>query len=213
MTRHRLNLRAALGSLLLASLAAWSPMAHADAVETLRAFVRDVQSGKASFTQTVTAPDGVKKKTSSGGFEFSRPNRFRFDYLKPYSQTIVGDGAKVWMHDPDLQQVTVRAMDRALGSTPAALLAGQGLDKDFVLKPEASVAGIDWVAAVPRVSDGASFQSMRVGFKGKVLWAVEILDSFGQRTLIQFEAMAVNPALAADRFAFKVPPGVDVLQP
>jgi outer membrane lipoprotein carrier protein len=197
----------------LSLLLAWSPDVRADAVDTLRSFVRDVQSGQAAFTQTVTAPDGVKKKTSSGAFEFARPNRFRFDYLKPYPQLILGDGAKVWLHDPDLQQVTVRAMDRALGSSPAALLTGQGLDKDFFLKAEASAGGVDWVLAVPRVTDGAAFQSMRVGFKGKSLSAVDILDSFGQRTVMQFEAMAVNPSLGAERFVFKVPPGVDVLQP
>lgn len=199
------------GAVLGASLAAM-PARASDAVETLRAFVREVQGGKASFTQVVTAPDGVKKKTSSGVFEFARPNRFRFDYIKPYPQTIVGDGQKVWLHDPDLQQVTVRAMDQALGGTPAALLTGQSLDKDFALTSQPDADGLAWVQAVPRVKDGASFQSMRVGFRGKGLAVVEILDAFGQRTVMQFDTLSTAAVVAADRFTFRVPPNTDVLQ-
>ena len=97
--------------------------AHADAVDTLRQFSREVKTGKAAFTQTVTSPDGVRKKTSTGSFEFSRPNRFRFAYSKPFEQLIVSDGSKVWLHDIDLNQVSVRLLDQALGGTPAALLA------------------------------------------------------------------------------------------
>ena len=108
-------------------------VAHADPVETLRGFVRDVKSGRAQFTQTVTSPDGAKKKTSTGSFEFSRPNRFRFAYAKPFEQTIVGDGEKVWIYDADLNQVSSRKLGAALGATPAALLAGGSLDKDFQL--------------------------------------------------------------------------------
>ena len=103
--------------------------AWADASESLRAFVRDVKSGKSTFTQTVTSPDGAKQKVSSGNFSFARPNRFRFDYAKPYAQTIVSDGIKVWFHDPDLNQVTVRKMGDALGSTPVALLTGSSIEK------------------------------------------------------------------------------------
>jgi outer membrane lipoprotein carrier protein len=108
-------------------------LARADAVQTLRDFVRDVNSGRAVFTQTVTSPDGAKVKTSSGRFEFARPNRFRFDYLKPYPQSIVADGQRVWVHDPDLNQVSVRKVQSALGQTPAALLAGGALDPAFEL--------------------------------------------------------------------------------
>src|SRR5438034_5666966 len=107
--------------------------AHADAVDTLKEFVRDVKSGRAQFTQTVTSPDGVKKKTSTGSFEFSRPNRFRFAYAKPFEQTIVGDGQKVWIYDADLNQASSRKIGAALGATPAALLAGGSLDSDFEL--------------------------------------------------------------------------------
>ena len=115
--------------------------AHADAVDALREFVRDVKTGRAAFTQAVTSPDGAKKKTSSGSFEFARPNRFRFAYTKPFEQLIVADGQKVWIYDADLNQVSVRTMDKALGATPAALLAGAALDKDFELQRLARGAG------------------------------------------------------------------------
>jgi len=113
--------------------------ARADSVDLLRDFATNVKSGRAGFTQTVTSVDGAKKKDSSGQFEFVRPNRFRFSYAKPFEQQIVADGQKVWLYDVDLNQVTVRPMAQALGATPAALLAGATLDKEFDLKaaPEA----------------------------------------------------------------------------
>jgi outer membrane lipoprotein carrier protein len=187
--------------------------AHADAVDALREFTRDAKTGRASFTQVVTSPDGAKKKSSSGSFEFARPNRFRFAYAKPFEQVIVGDGQSVWLHDVDLQQVTVRSMDQALGATPAALLAGVSLDKDFELKPQPSANGLDWVQAVPRVQgDAASFQSLRVGFKGKVLAAIELLDNFGQRSLLTFSDVTPNVTLPADAFRFTPPKGAEVLR-
>jgi outer membrane lipoprotein carrier protein len=107
-----------------------SVAARADAVDTLKDFVREVKTGHAAFTQVVTSPDGVKKKTSSGTFEFSRPNRFRFSYAKPFEQVIVADGQKVWIYDADLNQVSARKLSQALGATPAGLLAGGSLESD-----------------------------------------------------------------------------------
>lgn len=189
-----------------------SAAAHADAVDTLRAFVRDVKTGQAQFTQTVTSPDGAKKKTSSGSFEFARPNRFRFAYAKPYVQTIVADGQKVWIHDADLNQVSSRKIDQALGTTPAALLTGASLDQDFELSAQPAKDGIEWAQALPKAKDGAAFQSLRVGFKGKALAAIEIVDSFGQRSRLDFTQVAANPTLPADAFTFTVPKGADVIQ-
>ncbi|MDB6000286.1 MAG: outer rane lipoprotein carrier protein LolA [Rhizobacter sp.] len=185
--------------------------AHADAVDSLKDFVRDVKSARAEFTQTVTSPDGAKKKTSSGSFEFSRPNRFRFTYVKPFEQVIVADGQKVWIYDADLNQVSSRKLDQALGATPAALLAGGSLEKDFDLKAMPDRAGLSWAQALPRAKDGA-FQSVQIGFRNKDLAAVEIVDSFGQRSLLQFSQMAPNAPVAPERFRFTVPPGADVLE-
>ena len=186
--------------------------AHADAVDTLREFVRDVKTGKAQFTQTVTSPDGAKKKSSSGTFEFARPNRFRFAYTKPFEQLIVADGQKVWIHDTDLNQVSSKKIDQALGTTPAALLTGGSLDKDFDLSAQPAKDGLDWVQAMPKQKEGAVFQSLRVGFKGKELAAVEIVDSFGQRSRLDFTNVVANPALPADAFKFTVPKGADVIE-
>lgn len=192
-------------------LAAAAGSARADAVDTLRAFVRDVKSGSAEFTQTVSSPDGARRKVSSGSFEFQRPDRFRFAYARPYEQLIVGDGRKVWIYDADLNQVSVRALSQAIGATPAALLAGAALERDFVLQAQPAQDGLDWVQATPRARDGA-FQSMRIGFRGKDLAEVEILDSFGQRSRLQFSRYEANPALPESAFRFVPPKGADVIE-
>lgn len=185
--------------------------AHADAVDTLRDFVQNVKTGSAAFSQTVLSADGAKKKSSSGQFEFMRPNRFRFGYSKPFEQVIVADGDKVWIYDKDLNQASSRRIAQALGSTPAALLAGGSLDKEFTLAPEAARDGLEWALATPKAKDGP-FQAMRVGFRGKELAAVEITDSFGQRTRLLFSDFKANPSLAAERFRFSVPPGADLIE-
>lgn len=201
--------------LLLALVAgAFAHTAHADAVGSLREFVRDVKSGSAAFTQTVVSADGARRKTSTGQFEFARPNRFRFSYAKPFEQTIVADGQKVWIHDPDLNQASSRKLSAALGSTPAALLAGGSLDAEFELKNDAPAAnkdGLEWAVATPRQKDGP-FQSLRVAFRGKELAQVEITDSFGQRSTLVFRDFAANLRLADERFRFTPPPGADVIE-
>jgi len=202
-------MRATFAVLLL--VAATSPV-RADAVDALREFAREAKTGRAAFTQMVTSPDGAKKKTSSGSFEFARPNRFRFAYAKPFEQQIIGDGQRLWLYDVDLQQATVRAMDKALGATPAALLAGASPDKDFELSPLPATQGLEWVQATPRDKEAlANLQSLRVGFRGNTLAAIELVDGFGQRSLLTFTALVINVALAADTFRFVPPPGVEVL--
>ena len=198
------------GLALAASLAATLAVA-ADPVDTLRGFVRDVKSGHAAFTQTVTSPDGAKKKTSSGTFDFLRPNRFRFAYAKPFEQTIVGDGEKVWIHDADLNQVSSRKLGDALGATPAALLAGGSIERDFDLASLPPRDGLEWAEAKPKAKEGA-FQSVRVGFRGNELAALEIIDSFGQKSLLQFSGFATNAPVNAGAFSFKVPPGADLIE-
>ena len=197
--------------LIAAALLGVALAAQADAVDTLRDFVQNVKTGSAAFTQTVISADGAKKKSSAGQFEFMRPNRFRFAYSKPFEQVIVADGDKVWIYDKDLNQASSRRIAQALGSTPAALLAGGSLDKEFTLSPESRREGLEWALATPKAKDGP-FQSMRVGFRNKELVAVEITDSFGQRTQLLFSEFKANPPLPADRFRFSVPPGADVIE-
>jgi outer membrane lipoprotein carrier protein len=207
MTRRRLALALAAGALTMAFAVA----AAAAPVDALRDFVRDVKSGRAQFTQTVTSPDGVKKKSSSGSFEFVRPNRFRFVYAKPFEQTIVADGDKVWIYDADLNQASSRKLSAALGATPAALLAGGSLEKEFDLANLPAQGGLEWAEARPKAKDGA-FQSVHVGFRGKDLAALEIVDSFGQKSLLTFSAFAPNVAVPAESFRFTPPAGADVIE-
>jgi outer membrane lipoprotein carrier protein len=184
---------------------------RADAVDTLRDFVRDVKSGRSAFSQTVTSIDGARKKSSSGQFEFLRPGRFRFNYTKPFEQLIVADGVKVWIFDADLNQASSRKLAQALGATPAALLTGGSLDADFLLSAQPAKDGLDWALATPKAKDGA-FQNMRVGFRGRELAAVEITDSFGQKSTLQFSRFEANVALDAERFRYTPPAGVDVIE-
>ena len=198
-------------TLAIVALSLAGAAARADALDTLREFSRDVKSGRAEFTQTVTSPDGVKKKTSSGSFEFARPNRFRFAYKKPFEQLIVSDGKTVWLHDVDLNQVSIRNYDQALGATPAALLSGSGLEKDFELTAQPARDGLDWVLAVPKAK-GGNIESLQIGFKGKALAALELKDAFGQRSLMQFGEVATNVPLNEATFRLVPPKGADIVE-
>ena len=201
--------RALRGGALTLALALAAGAAAAAATDDLRNFLQQVKSGRASFVQTVTAPDGVKQKVSSGDFSFQRPSRFRFNYLKPYAQTIVGDGNQVWIFDPDLNQVTVRKSADALGNTPAALLVGSSLDQAFTLGAQPDADGLQWVQATPRQAEG-TVRWLKVGFKDHQLAALEIADSFGQHSRLVFSGFQPNATVAAETFRFVAPPGADV---
>ena len=198
-------------------------VAMADGLDSLERFIKGARSGRADFTQVVSAPSRAgetgKTRTSSGSFAFSRPDRFRFDYRKPFAQTIVADGVTLWMYDADLNQVTSRKQADVLGSTPAALIASASdlavLRKDYVLKGEPDKDGLQWVLATPKTKDG-QLQSVRVGFRAgdgvPGLVVLDILDSFGQRSELRFAQGEANPALPADLFQFKPPAGADVIR-
>ena len=198
----------------LLPLAVW-----ADGLQSLEQFMRTAKAGQAQFTQTVTAPakegEAARSKVSSGSFEFQRPGQFKFVYTKPFEQTIVADGHSVWLYDVDLNQVTQRKQADALGSTPAAVLASASdvgaLQKTFSLKALPAADGLEWVEAEPKVAD-SQLKSVRVGFQGHTLAAMDILDSFGQRSVIRFEQMQVLPSLPAANFRFEVPVGADIVQ-
>ena len=199
--------------------AALALSAQASGLDSLENFVKSARSGRADFTQVVTGParDGqaARSKTSSGTFEFSRPNRFRFNYRKPFEQTIVADGQTLWLYDADLRQVTTRKQAQALGSTPAALIASAPdlatLRKDFTLEAAGEKDGIQWVQATPKAKEG-QLHSMKAGFRGNDLAALEILDSFGQRSVLTFTKMELNAPVSPEQFEFKPPQGVDVLK-
>lgn len=206
---------------LLAALALGAAAAAASAggMDSLEAFVKNAKSGRAEFTQTVTPPpregQPQRAKTSTGSFEFQRPGRFRFDYRKPFAQTIVADGRTLSLYDADLNQVTQRAQAQALGSTPAAIIASaadlRALEADFTLEEQPERDGLQWVKATPKSRD-AQLQSVQIGFQGDALAALEILDAFGQRSVLRFAKVELNPALPADTFQFKPPAGADVIR-
>jgi outer membrane lipoprotein carrier protein len=204
-----------------AALALTAFTAQADGLKDLEKFLREVNSAQASFTQVVTSPKRTgetvaRSKTSSGRFEFLRPNRFRFEYTKPFEQTIVADGQTLWLYDVDLNQVTARKQQEVLGSTPAALIAAgtdlRALSEVFDLKAAPAQDGMEWLEARPRSKDG-QLQSVRVGFRQGQLTTLEIADSLGQRSVLTFSQWQGNAPLTAERFRFQAPAGADVIRP
>jgi outer membrane lipoprotein carrier protein len=185
--------------------------ANAAAIDELHRFISGTRSAECTFTQTVIGKSGRKPQRSSGTMAFSRPGKFRWTYVKPYQQLIVGDGDKLWVYDQDLNQVTVKKLGKALGSSPAALLAGDdAIEKNFKLSEGGSAEGTDWVDAKP-LSEDSTFVRLRIGFAGGMLKAMEIEDNFGQMTTLQFGTVQRNPALPASLFHFVPPKGADVV--
>lgn len=190
---------------------AMANMAKAGSIDSLRTFVHDTQTVRAQFSQTVLDRNGRSTSQASGVMAFSRPGKFRWTYDKPYAQLLVGDGAKLWIYDQDLNQVSVRKLDQALGSSPAALLAGNNeIERFFTLTEAGSSEGLDWLEATPKSSD-TLFAAVRMGFTGATLKQMELKDSFGQTTIIRFEKLERNPKLPAGLFKFAPPKGADVI--
>lgn len=185
--------------------------AHASSLDRLKTFVEQTKGARALFSQTVSAKSGRKPQQASGTMVFSRPGKFRWTYDKPYYQLIVGDGDKLWVYDKDLNQVTVKTLGAALGSSPAALLAGDNaLDKNFTLTDGGSKDGIEWVDAEPKAAD-TTFESMRIGFSGDALKLMELRDNFGNTTTLTFSQFERNPPLEPGLFRFSPPKGADVV--
>jgi len=189
----------------------WPALAQADPLERFREFLRGTQSARMAFEQEVFARDKRLVQASRGTFAFQRPGRFRWQIVDPYAQLIVGDGTRVWIHDTDLNQVTVRSMGHALGSTPAALLAGAtDVERAFELADGGRADGLEWLEAKPRDKD-AGFERIRLGLGAEGIEAMELYDHFGQTTLLRFGRIARNPALDPGAFRFTPPKGADVL--
>jgi outer membrane lipoprotein carrier protein len=183
----------------------------AQGVETLKSLLNQTTTAKARFTQVVLDKNRKTLQQASGTMEFSRPGRFRWEYTKPYEQTIVGDGSRLWIYDKDLNQVTVRKLDRALGASPAALLAGSNeIEKSYALKATGVNGGLDWLEATPRTQDTA-FESIRLGLGKGGLEAMELRDQFGQTTVIKFSDLQRNVKIAPESFKFTPPKGADVI--
>lgn len=186
-------------------------VASAATVDALKSLLNQTTTAKGRFEQVVMDKNQKRLQQSSGTMEFSRPGRFRWEYNKPYEQTIVGDGSRLWIYDKDLNQVTVRKLDRALGASPAALLAGSNeIEKSYALKAAGSEGGLEWLEAVPRAQDTA-FERIRLGLGKSGLEAMELKDQFGQTTVIRFSDVQRNLKLPPESFKFTPPKGADVI--
>ena len=189
-----------------------SMTAFADGIQSLRNFYNQTHAMRAGFSQVVTDKQGRKVQEVQGEMQLKRPNKFRWDYNKPYEQQIISDGKQVWLYDTELAQVTVRELSKALGSSPAALLAGDdSLDKSFKFTSVNRDNELEWVKADPKIAD-SGFDNILLGFKSGELQQMELVDSFGLQTKIVFNHIEHNPTLDNKMFLFKVPKGVDVVK-
>ena len=196
---------------LLCLLSLWSLPATAGGIAELKAFLAETRTAKANFVQVVVGKSGRKPQESAGIMAFSRPGKFRWSYEKPYAQLLVSDGVRLWTYDKDLEQVTIKKLGDALGSSPVAILAGNGeVEKNFTLSEPGKVDGLEIVDAVPKDKD-STFARVRIGFADKVPRLMELRDNFGQVTTLMFSSFERNPALPAAMFSFTPPKGVDVV--
>jgi len=196
--------------LLVASLL--SGASEASSIADLKALLRDTKTAHAQFAQVVLDKDLKLLQQATGSMAFARPGRFRWEYDKPYEQIIVGDGVRLWIYDKDLNQVTVRKLEGALGASPAALLAGSNeIDQGYTLSAVGNEQGLDWLEAVPKAQDTV-FERIRLGFSKTGLEAMELRDQFGQVTVIKFSVMERNTKLPSEWFRFTPPQGADVVR-
>ena len=192
--------------LLALPVAAWSA-----GIDELKSYLQQTTTAKARFAQMLLDKNLKPLQQATGTMQFSRPGKFRWEYDKPYEQTIVGDGTRLWIYDKDLNQVTVRKLDRALGSSPAAILAGSNeIEKGYTLTATGAQDGLEWIEAVPKTKDSA-FERIRLGFNKSTLEAMDLRDQFGQRTVIKFSAIERNAKLPPEAFKFTPPKGADVI--
>jgi outer membrane lipoprotein carrier protein len=198
-----------LGALIFAS------QAHAAALEQFKSFVASTQSARGEFAQRLVKVDSGAAKVSNestGTFVFARPGKFIWTYKKPYEQLLQADGEKLYIYDKDLNQVTVKKLGDALGSSPAAILFGSNdLEKNFTLKEAGSKDGMEWLEATPKAKD-TTFEHIGIGMRNGVPAAMELRDSFGQVSLLNFTKFEKNPSMPAGQFKFVVPKGADVFQ-
>jgi outer membrane lipoprotein carrier protein len=196
---------------IVATIAMFSTAAWADGIAQMRHFLSHVSSARGSFEQRVVASAGAGPQTSSGSFALQRPGRFRWSYEKPYTHLLVSDGKTLWSHDPELRQAVAKPLGKALTGSPAEFLSGGDVDAHFVITPQPSADGLDFIEAVPR-REGSGFTRLRMGFAGNLPALMELHDAFGQITRLRFTRFDVNPALSAESFRFSVPKGTDLIQ-
>lgn len=196
--------------LFISALSTAAAATAGEALDRLNRFYRDVDSLKAEFEQRLFDAEGEQVQDSAGSVAIKRPDRFRWDYREPYPQLLIGDGRRVWVYDPELEQVTVRPMERAVGNAPALVLSGRRpLEEDFAITEQGRREGLVWVELRPRAAE-SDFKVVRIGF-GRTLERLELVDSFDQVSQIRFINLERNPDLDPSLFQFEVPEGVEVV--
>ncbi|QDW65589.1 outer membrane lipoprotein chaperone LolA [Luteimonas granuli] len=196
----------------LALLSTLAGTASAAARDDLAAFSSGLKGLDGRFEQKLYDLDGRLRETSTGRVALSAPRLFRWEYATPYAQLIVADGEKVWVYDPDLEQVTVRAQGPEEQNSPlAALVDPAKLERDFNVRESGDADGLSWLLLSPRDAEQASFSSARLGFRGASLVRMDVVDTLGQRTEVVFSGWTRNPAFARGTFRFVPPAGVDVV--
>ncbi|MEH6419987.1 outer membrane lipoprotein chaperone LolA [Pseudomonas sp. CGJS7] len=207
---NRLVRHAAIALSLSATLFAGA--AAAGARDDLGAFTKGLKGLDGQFAQQVYDANGKLKESSTGQVALSAPRLFRWEYVKPYPQLIVADGKKVWVYEPDLQQVSVRPQGVEEQNSPLAALIDPGkLDAMFVVKDAGTVGGLSWLALEPKNQGDASFRNAKLGFNAGGLAKMEIVDALGQKTEISFSGWKRNPSFPATTFKYSPGKGVDVI--
>ena len=197
---------------LLALALSTASAAHADARADLNVFTKGLKGLSGSFSQQVFDAKGGLKERSSGTVALAAPKQFRWQYLKPYPQLIVADGRKVWIHDPDLEQVTVKPQSAEEQANPlAALVDPKQLDAQFLVKDAGTSNGFNWLTLAPKGKAESGFRTARLGFNKSGLARMQVVDALGQRTDLSFSGWKRNPTLPASTFRFVAPKGVDVI--
>jgi outer membrane lipoprotein carrier protein len=197
--------------LLVLAVPAWA--ADTDTpVQRLRGFLARANTLQADFTQVQVDESGNPGKRSNGVFYLQRPGKFRWNYEKPYNQEIVSSGSKVWFYDKDLEQVTAKRLNEAIGSTPALLLSGEvALEQNFTIEKQTVDEGLYWLKLVPK-SEESGFRYVLLGLEGDTLAGMELADNFGQLTRIYFSHVKTGVKINPSVFEFKPPAGVDVFE-
>ncbi len=191
---------------------AFAGTASAQARAELDRFTSGLTGLQGQFVQQVFDGSGQARERSSGEVALSAPRLFRWQYEEPYPQLIIADGTRVWVYDPDLEQVTVRPQGEEEENNPlAALVDPSMLERDFLVAEAGEQGGLQWLEVAPREQNDASFQNARLGFDSNGLSKMEVLDALGQRTTIEFSSWRRNPQFEAGTFEFDPPAGVDVV--
>jgi outer membrane lipoprotein carrier protein len=194
------------------SLASVTAVADEVAAKRLADLLTQAQTITARFSQLSLDASGTQLQETSGQLVLKRPGLFRWHTDQPMEQLLVSNGEKVWLYDPDLQQVTIQALDQRLTHTPALLLSGDvsKIRENFEITHNEGGNVVDFILK-PKAKDSL-FDSLRLSFRNSVLNDMQLIDSIGQRTNILFMGVKMNEPQDNAQFTFEVPAGADVIQ-